>query len=138
VDGDTLSVVMTLDTVSTDLSAYTTPGVTDFLNGWDVFVDVDNNMLTGDQLGVNYRFSVVIRPENNGAPASLGSAVLKYDPAGKSFVRAGALQISLDPEAKTLTLKGEIPGISQDTRLVFLSRMAGTASGSVTGDRICD
>lgn len=138
VDGNVLSVVMTLDTVSTDLSAYTTPGVTDFLNGWDVFVDIDNNVLTGDQLGIDYRFSVVIRPENNGAPPSLGSAVLKYDPAGKSFVRAGALQFSLDPEAKTLTLNGETPGISQDTRLVFLSRMADTATGSVIGDRICD
>jgi|GEM_PF-1381183 len=130
-DGETLSVVMTFDSARANLASYLTPDVTDFPNGWDVLVDVDNNVLTGDQLGIDYRFSTAVLPENNGTPPSLQGAVLKYDASRKTFVPVDDLKKSFNFSAKTLTLKGKIPGVSQNTRLVFLSRI-------VDGDRVCE
>lgn len=138
-DGETLSVVMTFDSASANLASYLTPDVTDFPNGWDVLVDVDNNVLTGDQLGIDYRFSAAVLPENNGTPPSLRSAILKYDAARKTFVQVDELKTSFNFSKKTLTFKGKIPEISQNTRLVFLSRLVDSAAArSVVGDRICE
>lgn len=137
-DGDILTATMKLNTINNDLTAYLTPGVTDFLNGWDVLVDIDNDVATGDRLGSEYRLSVVIRAGNDGAPPALGSAILQYNPVKKTYSKAGTLQILLDPDTQTLTLTGAVPGISTVTRLVYLSRLFDTATNSVIGDRICN
>jgi hypothetical protein len=128
---------MTMNAVENDLNIYTTPGVTEFLNGWDVFVDVDNNALTGDGYGVEYRLSVAIRPGSGGNPAAIGSAVLKFDPSSKSYSPVDRLQFLLNADG-TLVLRGTIPGVTENSRLVFLSRLVDKASNSVIGDRICN
>ncbi|NWF65238.1 MAG: hypothetical protein HXY38_13145 [Chloroflexi bacterium] len=139
-DGETLEVVMKFDAAIEDLAAYTTPGITKVFNGWEALVDVDNNTLTCDTLGVEYRLSVVVRPASGGNPAAFGSAILKFDPVAGSYVRADMLAIKFDPQAKTIGMLGKIPGITTNSRLVFLSRLAtGTdANPNITGDRICD
>lgn len=136
--GEELRAVVKFNMVSNDLTSYLTPGITDFMNGWDILVDIDDNVATGDRFGSEYRLSVVIRPGSNEVPPALGSAILKYDPVTKTYSKAGSLGVSLDPDTQELTLTGVIPEISQATRLVFLSRMFDTATNSLIGDRICN
>lgn len=138
--GETLEAVFTLDQVSDEAAAYTTPEITQILNGWEVLVDVDNNTLTGDPRGIEYRFSVVARPASSGNPAAFGSAILKFDAATGNYVRTDVLAIKFDPQAKTIGMLGKIPGITINSRLIFLSRITtGTdANPTITGDRICN
>jgi hypothetical protein len=85
--------------------------------------------------------SVIITPVANGASPALGRALLKYNPASGSYERADALQVSFSAEAQTVTLSGRIPGITESSRLVFLSRVVkDVVNGvpSVDSDRICD
>lgn len=140
-DGETLEVFMTLDVMTDNLSAYLTNGVTQYFNGWEVLVDIDNNLLTGDRLGVEYRFSVVVQHPIGGNPAALGSAILKFDPVVNNYVRADVLALAFRADDRILAVKGTIPGINENSRLIFLSRMAkgnSNANPNFDGDRICD
>lgn len=134
-DGEVLSVVMKSSTFTEYLVEYLTPNVTDFLNGWDVFIDVDNNTLTGDTTGVEYRFSVAIRA---GTEPQIGSVILVYDPVIDAYTRSGTVDVRFDTLNQTLNLSGNIPGISTTSRLVFLSRFKDFTTREITGDRICD
>lgn len=139
--GETLEVLLTMDVMTDDLTAYLTPGVTQYLNGWDVLIDIDNNLLTGDRSGVEYRFSVVVRPPSGGNSALLGSAILKFDPLANNYVRFDSLAVSFRSEERMLAMKGTIPGIRENSRLLFLSRVAKGNSNTdpnFGGDRICD
>lgn len=133
-DGETLQVVLKSTTFTEYLVEYLTPNVTNFLNGWDVFIDVDNNILTGDSIGVEYRFSVAIRP---GSEPQIGSVILAYDPVTDSYIRSGIVDVRFDTLNQTLNLSGSIPGISPNSRLVFLSRLKNSIN-EITGDRICE
>ncbi len=134
-DGETLSVILKSKTFTEYLVEYLTPNVTDFLNGWDVFIDVDNNTLTGDSIGVEYRFSVAIRA---GGEPQIGSAILAYDPATDSYTRFGVVEVRFDTLNQTLNLSGSVSGINANSRLVFLSRFKDFTTREITGDRICD
>ena len=137
--GETLTAVFTMREVTKDLAQYATPGVTNFFNGWDVLIDIDNNLLTGDQYGTEYRFSVAVRPESAGTPAAMGSALLQYDPTvSGSYLKKGNVQIELSEDDKTLTLIGDIPGVTSDSRIIFLSRVMNNATNSVIGDHLCN
>src|SRR5690606_29372727 len=118
-DGEVLSVVLKSSKFTEYLVEYLTPNVTDFLNGWDVFIDVDNNTLTGDSIGVEYRFSVAIRAGNE---PQIGSVILAYDPVTDTYTRTGTVEVRFDTLNQTLNLSGSIPGINPNSRLVFLSR----------------
>lgn len=133
-NGETLNIVLKSKTFTEYLVEYLTPGVTNFLNGWDVFVDVDNNILTGDELGVEYRLSVAIRAGNE---PQIGSVILVYDALGNTFTRFGTLDVRFDTLNQTLNFSGSIPEISQNSRLVFLSRLQDANTATITGDRIC-
>lgn len=140
-NGETLNVVMTFDAATADLNAYLTPEVKDFLNGWEVLVDVDNNALTGDRLGIEYRFSVVIKPGDGATPSAFGTAILGWAPAANTYEKAGTLEYGFDPNAKTLTFTGAVPGITENSRVVFLSRLVEQVAGGapkVIVDRICE
>lgn len=139
--GERLTAVMTFTDVSQDLSQYVTPGIENFYNGWDILVDIDNNTLTGDKLGAEYRLSVAVRPATNGASALLGTVLLKFNPTSEIYERADTLQASLSAEAKTVTLSSNVPGITETSRLIFLSRLATdvvNGAPNVISDRICN
>lgn len=137
--GEKLTAVMTFAEVGSDLTPYVTSGIDNFYNGWDILVDIDNNTLTGDGLGVEYRLSVAVRPGANGA--SLGTALVKFNPTSGSYERADTLQVSFSTDTKTVTISGSVPGITETSRLVFLSRLVtDVVNGAprVISDRICD
>jgi len=134
-NGETLSVVLKSSTFTEYLVEYLTPNVTDFLNGWDVFIDVDNNILTGDSIGIEYRFSVAIRAGNE---PQIGSVILAYDPVTDTYIRSGTVEVRFDTLNQTLNLSGNISGISPNSRLVFLSRFKDFTTREITGDRICE
>lgn len=138
-NGKTLTATLTLNMVNKDSVAYVTSGISDRLNGFDVYVDTDNNILTGDNLGMEFVLSIVIRPNQDGT-ASIGSALLKYDQAKRSYDKDKSINISIDPIQKTITLIGEVPEISNNSRLVFLSRRINKMSDGVPhmiSDRVC-
>jgi hypothetical protein len=140
-DGEMLTTVMRFSDSNENLAEYTTPGIFDYYNGWEVLVDADNNVLTGDNLGLEYRISLVIIPNADGSSPSLGKAVLKYNSAQKNYDRFETLQVSFLPEQKTLTLTGRIPEISTNSRLVFLSRKVEQVNNgvpSLISDRVCN
>lgn len=134
-EGETLSVVLKSGKFTEYLVEYLSPNVTDFLNGWDVFIDVDNNTLTGDSIGVEYRFSVAIRAGNE---PQIGSVILAYDPITDSYTRSGVVEVRFDTLNQTLNFSGNIAGINPNSRLVFLSRFKDFTTREITGDRICD
>lgn len=137
-NGNVLTAVMTFTSVSKDLAPYVTPDITDFFNGWEVLVDVDNNALTGDRLGIEYRMSIVVRP---GTPPVLGNALLRYNAAQGTYERAEPIQVTMNPTTNTITLTGTIPEITENSRLVFLSRLVDKMVGgapNVISDRICN
>ncbi|KXK15954.1 MAG: hypothetical protein UZ14_CFX002000127 [Chloroflexi bacterium OLB14] len=133
-DGEVLSVVLKYSKFTEYLVEYLTPNVTDFLNGWDVFIDIDNNTLTGDSIGVEYRFSVAIRAGNE---PQIGSVILAYDPVTDTYTRFGTLDVRFDSLAQTLNFTGSIAGLTSDSRLIFLSRYKDATTREVTGDSIC-
>lgn len=139
--GEKLTVVMTFAEVGSDLTLYITPGIKNFYNGWEILVDIDNNTLTGDKLGFEYRLSVAVLPATNGTSEMLGRILLKFNPNSGMYERTDTLQASLSAQAKTVTLSGNVPGITETSRLVYLSRLAtDVVNGvpSVISDRICD
>ncbi len=139
-DGENLTVVIFPESTSQNITDYTTPDVTKFPNGWEILVDVDNNFLSGDRLGMEYRFIVNVIPANGTSPENFMGLLMKYDPAGKTYAKAGEINFSLDPDAGTLTIIGKMQGISETSRLVVLSRMTKQVTNSipdVIGDHIC-
>ena len=134
-DGEVLSIVLKPSKFTEYLVEYLTPNVTDFLNGWDVFIDVDNNTLTGDSIGVEYRFSIAIRAGNE---PQIGSVILAYDPVTDTYTRIGTVEVRFDTLSQTLNFSGSIPSINPDSRLVFLSRFKDFTTREISGDRICD
>lgn len=139
-DGESMTVVIFPESTSQNISDYITPDVIKFPNGWEVLVDVDNNFLSGDRLGMEYRFIVNAMPANGNSPEYFMSLFMKYDPAGKTYTRAGEVNVALDPGAGNLTITGTIPGISETSRLVFLSRMTKQVVNStpdIVGDQVC-
>ena len=62
-NGETLTTTLTLRSVSADLTDYLTPDVNNFVNGFDILVDVDNNALSGGKFGMEYALSVGILPD---------------------------------------------------------------------------
>lgn len=142
INEEELSVVFSSASASKSLNDYLTPNISEqFLNGWEVLVDVDNNALTGDKLGIDYRFSVVVKPRPDGNPPGLAGVILKFDSSGNKYVSVDALHMLFDPDAASLTLTGKIPGITENSRLIFLSRMVDKMVNSkpvVVGDRICN
>ncbi len=136
-----LNAAIKLAASSADLKNYLTPGIDNFTNGWDVLVDIDNNILTGDQAGIEYRLVTSILPEAGGNRARLGGGILQFSEPTSSYIPAGELTMSLDATNNTLTLSGIVPGITSDSRIVITSRVILSVTDSrpnMAGDIVCE
>lgn len=140
-EGEKLSAAVKLAASSADLKNYLTPGIDNFTNGWDVLVDIDNNILTGDQAGIEYRLVTSILPETGGNRARLGGGILQFSEPTSSYIPAGELTMSLDASNNMLTLSGIVPGITSDSRIVITSRVILSVKDSrpnMAGDIVCE
>jgi hypothetical protein len=126
---------------SAELTDYLTPGIENFTNGWDVLVDIDNNLLTGDQAGIEYRLVASVRSDAGGTKAQLIGGILKFSPQTLSYSPTGELRMALNPANNTLTLSGIVPGITPDSRIVITSRVILSVTNSqpnMAGDLVCE
>lgn len=138
INGETFTAVLTMKSANTDLSSYLTPDVTNFINGFDVLIDTDNNALSGDKFGVEYALSVGVIPGADGAAPTLEGVTGVFDPATNTLLKDKSFTPSFDPNTKTLTMSADIPGISADSRVIFLSRRVNDAKTAVLSDRVCE
>ncbi len=123
--GETLAVVFHLRDVRETL-LFNRAGVREGLHeySWNVLIDVDPGQETG-QFGLDYQISAThaVLPETKGSSttASIGSTVeaYTYRRFQDSFRRLGEAVIVVSPYADTITLVGDIPDITPDSRLIF-------------------
>jgi len=138
-DGETLTVTFYLKSVNDDLSVYMNTGRNNYLNGWRVKIDVDNNILSGDNEGFEYRFNVIAWNGSDGNTPSLSGDLEKYSPNNDSYTKAGRIEVILDSKNKIITFVGKIPEITPDARLAFESSKIDLVDsiGLATVDEIC-
>jgi hypothetical protein len=121
-NGETLQAVFKLRDVPSQLT-FDRVGVPkyDLEYGWEVDVDLDND----PQTQAEYELSAshwVFRPDS---PVSRPIAdgvqknVWRYDPACSCSRVVGSATLSVDPQSDTMTLTGNIPGISCTSQLRF-------------------
>lgn len=125
--GETLAVVFHLRDIPETLE-FNREGVrADMLEyGWSVSIDVDNDRATGGYLGDEYTMSAsrFVHPSSGDAAVHLPieEAVQidtwKMERDG-SASRLGSIDIAVSPEDNTITLTGDIPGITPRSRLAF-------------------
>ena len=123
--GETLAVVFHLRDVPETL-VFNREGVGEraYEYGWKVSIDVDPGQESG-QFGLDYQMSAshTVLPENkdSSTTASIGSTVEAYTwrRIEDGFRRMGEAAIVVSPRADTITLVGDIPGITPDSRLIF-------------------
>ena len=123
--GETLAVVFHHRDVPETL-VFDREGVWEGLHeySWNVLIDVDPGQETG-QFGLDYQISAThaVLPETKGSSitASIGSTVeaYTYRRFQDSFRRLGEAVIVVSPYADTITLVGDIPDITPDSRLIF-------------------
>ncbi len=123
--GETLTVVFHLRDVPETLT-FNRTGISENYGeyGWTVSIDVDNDRETGYG-GIDYELSashfVPPSEKGNNAKASIESeveaGVLKARSDGFMFLIDATLEVS--PEEDTITLSGNIPGITEDSQLTF-------------------
>lgn len=92
--------------------------------GWGVSIDVDPSNVSGHP-GFDYQLSAsypVPWPDNEGSESELGGGPLQafvWERISDGYRQLEEGAIVLSPRADTVTLIGDIPGISADSRLVF-------------------
>jgi len=123
--GETLAVIFQLRDVPGTL-VFNRAGVGEraFEYRWEVSIDVDPDEENG-QLGVDYMMSAThtVLPENKDSStiALIESTVEAYTSrrVQDTFRRMGEAAIVVSPSADTITLVGDVPGITPDSRLIF-------------------
>ena len=91
---------------------------------WEISIDVDPGQENG-QFGLDYEMSAThtVLPENidSNTAASIESKVEAYTSrrVQDGFRRMGEAAIVVSPSADTITLVGDFPGITPDSRLIF-------------------
>ncbi len=123
--GETLAVIFHLRDVPETL-VFNREGVGEraYEYRWEVSIDVDPGQESG-QFGLDYEMSAThtVLPENldSSTIASIESTVEAYTSrrVQDSFRRMGEAAIVVSPSADTITLIGDIPGITPDSRLIF-------------------
>ncbi|MBN8656491.1 MAG: hypothetical protein J0M11_12190 [Anaerolineae bacterium] len=141
-EGEILTVEIKLKAISDDLSVYMNTD-SDFLNGWDVEIDLDNNVLSGAYFsGMEYVFSVYVWNGSDGKSPEVKGILKKHIASGQDFLeysRAGKIEVELIPETQTIKLTGKVPGITENSRLVFRSKIIEIRGDFpfITGDEIC-
>jgi hypothetical protein len=95
---------------------------------WSVFVDVDNNPQTGAGPGPfrgaefelaaqHFVFSAV--PTTEPIAGGVQTDVWEHAPGSDSWQMIGVAALSVDSQAGTLALRGDVPGITPESRLFF-------------------
>lgn len=123
--GETLAVVFHLRDVPEKL-VFNREGVDEraYEYGWVVSIDVDPSQESG-QFGLDYEMSAIhiVLPENvnSSTTAAIGSKVETYTSKRiqDGFRKLEEAAIVVSPHADTITLVGDIPGITPDSRLIF-------------------
>lgn len=125
--GETLAVVFHLRDIPETL-AFNREGVrADMLEyAWSVSIDVDNDRATGGYLGDEYSMSAsrFVHPSfSDGAVHLPIEEAVQVDTwtmeKDGTASRLGSIDIAVSPEDNTITLTGEIPGITPRSRLTF-------------------
>lgn len=142
-NGEELSAELIFEEVAPEITGYLSPGVpASFPNGWEILIDVDNDALTGDQLGIEYRLSTGVITDPVSGKSTLGRVVLQFNSGLNSFEKVeGGFNVFFNPATKSITFTGVVPGISTDSRLVFLSRQIDkleSSGPSVNSDKACN
>ncbi len=125
-DGETLAVVFHLRDIPETL-AFNREGVRDDMLEylWSVSIDVDNDRATGGYLGDDYRMSASrFRHPSSGDAAvhlpveeAVQANSWQVDATGAAYLRKISIEVS--SEENTITLVGDIPGITSQSRLEF-------------------
>ena len=123
--GETLAVVFHLRDVPEKL-VFNRAGVGEGASEyrWEVSIDVDPGQEDG-QFGMDFQMSAThsVPPENEdgGTSAAIGSKVEAYTwiRFQDGFRRMEEAAIVVSPSADTITLVGDFPGITPDSRLIF-------------------
>ena len=124
--GETLTVVFHLRDVPETLTFNRTGISANYMEyGWVVVIDTDNDRETGSG-GFEYQMlaSYLVPPSEEGSNAKapieskMKVSVWSLEPGGSSMPAAGAT-LEVSPEEDTITLSGNIPGITTESRLAF-------------------
>jgi hypothetical protein len=92
--------------------------------GWMVYIDTDNNPATGDEDGAEYILFSDFSVDTPDTPVELSILdavevfVMEYEGAGVYGIWSDAV-INVDLSTDTLTLIGDIPGITLNSRIFF-------------------
>ena len=126
--GETLAVVFHLRDIPETLE-FNREGVPDDMLEylWSVSIDVDNDRATGGFLGDEYSMSATrFRHHSSGGAAvhlpvekALQVDIWKMDPDGRGGASLGRAKIDVSSEENTITLVGDILGITSASRLEF-------------------
>ena len=125
-DGETLAVVFHLRDLPETLE-FNREGVrADMLEyGWSVSIDVDNDRETGDFRGEDYAMSAgrFAHPSSSDAgvhlPVEEAVQANSWQMDGTGSAYLGEISLEVSSEENTITLVGDIPGITSQSRLVF-------------------
>ena len=125
--GETLAVVFHLRDVPETLEFNRKDVAEDLLEyNWMVSIDADNDAETGDFLGDDYSLSAshFVHPSSSGEavhlPLSQGLQANSWQmEAGGAAVYLSSISIEVSNVENTITLTGDIPGITSQSRLVF-------------------
>ncbi|MDE0310748.1 MAG: hypothetical protein OXI52_00680, partial [Caldilineaceae bacterium] len=127
-DGETLAVVFHLRDVPETLEFNRENVRENMLEyAWSVSIDVDNNRETGGFLGDEYTLSAMrfVPPSSSGETVQLSISqgvqanTWQTNADGASAVLLRDISIEVSAEENTITLVGEIPGITSASRLEF-------------------
>jgi len=123
--GETLAVIFQLrDVPETLIFNRAGVGEGEYEYRWEVSIDVDPGQESG-QFGLDYEMSAThtVSPENadGSTTAPIESKVEAYTSrrVEDGFRRMEEASIVVSPRADTITLIGDIPGITPDSRLIF-------------------
>ncbi|MCY4092008.1 MAG: hypothetical protein OXF62_14415 [Caldilineaceae bacterium] len=127
VDGETLTVVFHLRDVPETLTFDRTGVPQHALEySWEVSIDVDNDAETGPggfdyMLSAGYFVHPLVKDSNTVAqttdPGFVTAGILGLDGEGNRVVEEGSIEVSA--AENTITLSGEIPGITEESPLQF-------------------
>ena len=112
---------------------------------WIVYVDVDNDPQTGSDdfegaeylLGAMYFVSQPDSPTVQPIEDKVQVYILEYNPANGYWYSLPAGTLDVDTQSDTMTLYGDIPGISSGARLFFVASDYNPGGGQEADDSCC-
>ena len=125
-ENETLTCVIYLEDISSEITVNRTNIEKNMLEySWAVYVDVDNNTTTGMSwgfLGADYVMSIMkfaFGEEEKTGPIDLLAQTNIWKFEDDSMANYNKLDVSIDYDMNTITLVGDIPGITNDSILYF-------------------